>query len=104
VEELVSVVRNSIVTIRHTGRDGDQQGLGTGFVVDPDGLIATNLHVIGEARPIRVQLADGSQHDVTAVHASDRPGDLAVIRIGATGLDPLQLAQPDSHVGLSGVW
>lgn len=96
VEELVSVVRNSIVTIRHTGRDGDQQGLGTGFVVDPDGLIATNLHVIGEARPIRVQLADGSQHDVTAVHASDRPGDLAVIRIGATGLDPLQLAQPDS--------
>ena len=66
VEELVSVVRDSIVTIRHTGRDGDEQGLGTGFVIDADGLIATNLHVIGEGRPIRVQLADGSQHEVTA--------------------------------------
>ena len=96
IEELVSISRDSIVTIRHTGRDGDQQGLGTGFVVDADGLIATNLHVIGEARPIRVQLADGSQHDVTEVFASDRPGDLAVIRIAAKGLDPLQLAEPES--------
>ena len=34
IEELVSVVRDSIVTIRHTGRDGDEQGLGTGFVID----------------------------------------------------------------------
>ena len=96
VEELVSVVRDSIVTIRHTGRNGDEQGLGTGFVIDADGLIATNLHVIGEGRPIRVQLADGSQHEVTAIHASDRSGDLAVIRIATTGLDPLRLAEPES--------
>jgi len=41
------------------GRDGERQGLGTGFIVDPKGLVATNLHVIGEARPIQVQLADG---------------------------------------------
>jgi serine protease Do len=96
VEELVSIVRDSIVTIRHTGRDGNEQGLGTGFVIDAGGLIATNLHVIGEARPIQVQLADGSQHQVTEIHASDRSGDLAVIRIAKTGLDPLRLAEPES--------
>ena len=96
IEELVSVVRDSIVTIRHTGRDGDEQGLGTGFVIDAEGLVATNLHVIGESRPIQVQLADGSQHEVTEIHASDRPGDLAVIRIAKTGLDPLRLAEPES--------
>lgn len=96
IEELVSIVRDSIVTIRHTGRDGDDQGLGTGFVIDAEGLIATNMHVIGEGRPIRVQLADGSQHDVIEVHASDRAGDLAVIRIAKGGLDPLHLAEPES--------
>lgn len=96
VEELVTIVRNSIVTIRHSRRDGGEQGLGTGFVIGADGLIATNLHVIGEGRPIRVQLADGSQHDVIEVHASDRPGDLAVIRIAENGLEPLQLAEPES--------
>jgi len=96
VEALVSATRDSIVTIRHTGRDGNEQGLGTGFVIDADGLIATNLHVIGEARPIQVQLADGSQYDVNEIHASDRSADLAVIRIARTQLIPLELAKPAS--------
>ncbi len=38
--------------------------MGTGFVVG-DGLIATNLHVIGEGRPIMVQLPDGTKHEAT---------------------------------------
>jgi serine protease Do len=96
VEQLVASLRDAVVTIRHTGRNGDEQGLGTGFVVDAAGLIATNLHVIGEARPIQVQLADGSRHPVTQIHASDRDGDLAVVRIAATGLQPLSLAEPAS--------
>ena len=54
VEELTNKTKPSIVVILHTGRQGKQAGLGTGFVVG-DGLIATNFHVIGEARPITVQ-------------------------------------------------
>src|SRR5262249_26274504 len=72
VEQLAESVRKSVVVILYTGRDGKQQGLGTGFVVGADGLIATNLHVIGEARPVAVRLADGSRHDVTEVHATER--------------------------------
>lgn len=81
VEQIAEEAKESIAVILYTRRDGKQQGLGTGFVISEDGLIATNMHVIGEARPITVQLADGSKHEATVVHASDRKLDLAIIRI-----------------------
>lgn len=91
VEELAKKVRPSIVVIRVSGRDGRQEGLGTGFVVSAEGLIATNRHVLGEGRPVRVETADGKSHDVKTVHAADRKLDLAILRIDATGLKPLEL-------------
>jgi len=91
VEELAKKVRPSVVVISIRGRDGKREGLGTGFVVSADGLIATNRHVLGEGRPIRVETADGKRHEVIAVHASDRKLDLAILRIDAKGLKPLEL-------------
>ncbi|HZU36537.1 MAG TPA: tetratricopeptide repeat protein [Gemmataceae bacterium] len=91
VEQIAAAAQKSVVVIRFLGRDGKPRGLGTGFVVAADGLIATNLHVLDEARPIQVELADGKRYDVTAVHASDRALDLAIIRIPAKGLTPLPL-------------
>jgi serine protease Do len=91
VADIAEAARKSLVVVLHTGRDGKQNGLGTGFVVAKDGLIATNLHVIGEGRPIAVQFPDGKVHKVTAVHASDRKLDLAVVRIDARDLVPLEL-------------
>src|SRR5438132_7726393 len=77
VEQLAEQSKPAIAVITVTGRDGKQRGLGTGFVVSPDGLIATNLHVIGEARPISVQLGK-KKYPVISVHASDRALDLAL--------------------------
>ncbi|MSQ94109.1 MAG: trypsin-like serine protease [Gemmataceae bacterium] len=92
VEQLAEQAKESIAIILYAGRDGKQQGLGTGFVISEDGLIATNLHVIGDARPITVQLSDGSKHEATAVHASDRKLDLAIVKIDAKRkLKPLVL-------------
>lgn len=91
VKDLAAKVRGSIVVISHAGRELSQQGLGTGFIIDKSGLIATNLHVIGEARPITVQTADGKSLTVTAVHASDRALDLAIIRVDAGELAALEL-------------
>jgi serine protease Do len=95
VEQLIESARKSVVVITVTGRDGRQQGLGSGFVVSEDGLIATNLHVIGEARPIAVQMADGKKFDVKEVHAFDRPLDLALVRIDARDLPALKLGNSD---------
>jgi len=83
--------KKSVVVITHYGRDGKQDGVGAGFVVAADGLIATCLHVIGEARPITIQLADGRRFEATEVFASDRKLDLAVVRIAATNLPVLRL-------------
>jgi regulator of sirC expression with transglutaminase-like and TPR domain len=95
-QQIVAQVRDSIVVITQTGRDGKRAGLGTGFVISPDGLIATNLHVIGEARPISVEMADGTRHAVTSIHATERTNDLAIIRIDATELPALELGDSDT--------
>lgn len=96
VAALAERVRTSVVVVSFSGRDGKQQGLGTGFVVSADGLIATNLHVIGEARPIDVQFADGRKFPVTAIHATEKSMDLAVLKIDAKDLPVLELGDSDS--------
>jgi serine protease Do len=96
VAELAAKANESTVTISVSGRDGERSSLGTGFVIDKSGLIATNLHVIGEARPIVVTLADGRRLEVTEVHATDRTMDLAVIRVKADNLKPLELGDSDA--------
>lgn len=95
VADLAAKANESTVTISVSGRDGERSSLGTGFVIDKSGLIATNLHVIGEARPIVVTLADGRRLEVTEVHATDRTMDLAVIRVKADNLKPLELGNSD---------
>jgi len=91
IEELAKTAGKSVVEVAFIGRDGKQQGLGSGFILSADGLIATNLHVIGEARPISVKLQDQRVFEVTEVHASDRTLDLAVLRIAAKDLPALTL-------------
>ena len=95
VEQLAESAKKSVVVITFAGRDGKRQGLGTGFVVAADGLIATNLHVIGEGRAIAVQLADGKKYDVKTIHASDRALDLALLKIEAKDLPALELGDSD---------
>lgn len=96
VEALTAAALPSVVVIKHFGRDGKEDGVGAGFVISTDGLIATSLHVIGEARPIAVQFADGTQREVTEVYAWDRKFDLAIIRVAATKLPALALGDSDA--------
>jgi regulator of sirC expression with transglutaminase-like and TPR domain len=94
VEDIARECKPAVAVITVTGRDGKQHGLGTGFVVSADGLIATNLHVIGEARPITVQIGK-KKYAVTSVHASDRALDLALVKIDAKDLPVLELGDSD---------
>jgi len=95
VQELAAHVKKSVVVVTFRGRDGERQGLGAGFIIDPSGLIATNMHVIGEARPISVELHDGRKFDVTAIQATERSQDLAILKIDAKELPALPLGNSD---------
>lgn len=99
IKGLVARVRPAIVVISYAGRDGAQEGLGTGFVIDARGLIATNLHVIGEARPISVQTAEGKTLAVKSVHASDRALDLAILEVEGGELPRLELSSETPPTG-----
>ncbi|HUF63455.1 MAG TPA: tetratricopeptide repeat protein [Verrucomicrobiales bacterium] len=90
--ELSERARVSLATVAHAARTGEMSGQGTGFVISADGLVATNLHVIGEGRPVVVTLADGRAFSVREIWAWDRKLDLAILRIDAENLVPLPLA------------
>ena len=57
-------------------------GLGSGFIVDPQGYVVTNNHVIDEATGIKVTLTDGSQYDAKVI-GTDKQTDLALLKIEA---------------------
>lgn len=90
-EELARNSRNSLVILATRGRDGVGEGVGTGFVIDPSGLVATSLHVVGESRPVVARLVDGREIPILAIHAFDRHADLAILRVDATNLPSLHL-------------
>ncbi len=74
--------------------DLKQRSLGSGFIVDPNGYVLTNNHVVKDATKIKVKLQDGRTMDATVV-GTDPQTDLAVLRIKATNLPVLQLANSD---------
>jgi S1-C subfamily serine protease/regulator of sirC expression with transglutaminase-like and TPR domain len=88
--DLAESIAPSLVKITQMGREG-ADGIGSGFIVSADGLIATNLHVIGEARRLQVEMHDGKTHAVTSIHATDAHRDLALLKIDAKNLKPLPL-------------
>jgi S1-C subfamily serine protease len=67
-----------------------QEGQGSGFVIDKDGHILTNYHVIADARQVEVTLHNRKKYKATVV-GSDPAHDLAVIQIKAPDLVPAVL-------------
>lgn len=88
--DLAESIAPSLIKITQIGREGTD-GIGSGFIVSADGLIATNLHVIGEARRLQVEMHDGSTHDVTEVYGTDAHHDLSLLKIDAKNLKSLPL-------------
>jgi len=64
------------------GRRQEMQGAGSGFVVDPSGIIVTNNHVVGNADKIVVSFANGAQYPARVI-GTDELTDVAVIKINA---------------------
>lgn len=76
---LVKAVRAGVVNIS-THNEGQSQSLGSGFLINPDGLVVTNNHVVERAQRITVRLADGREFAATVV-GRDPSTDLALLRL-----------------------
>ena len=67
------------------GRGLREQDQGSGVIVDAEGYIITNYHVVDHATDVNVELSDGSKHRAQVV-GIDPATDLAVLKIGAANL------------------
>jgi serine protease Do len=66
------------------------RGLGSGFVINADGYVLTNNHVVADATEIRVKFADGREVSGKVV-GGDAKTDLALLKVEATGLPVIPL-------------
>ena len=79
------------------GGGGDSQpvhGLGSGFIVSPDGLILTNAHVVKDASEVTVKLTDKREFKAKVV-GTDPQTDVAVLRIDAKNLPVVKLGKSE---------
>jgi putative serine protease PepD len=90
VSALYDRVHHGVVTVKVTTSQGE--ALGSGFVIDSDGHIVTNDHVVEGATSISVEFANGASYDAQLVGA-DPSTDVAAIKVNAPSseLTPLQL-------------
>ncbi len=77
------------------------QGLGSGFLISPDGYILTNDHVAGNAKEITVTLTSGRQYKASLV-GTDLITDIALLKIDGTDLPHVALG--NSEDVLVGEW
>ena len=75
-------------------KERKERGLGSGVIVESNGLIITNNHVVGKADEIRVTLSDKREFKAKLI-GTDPKTDIAVVRIDATGLPTVPWADSD---------
>jgi serine protease Do len=84
-------------------KDFKQRSLGSGFIINPQGLIVTNNHVVEGADKIRVRLAGGKEYHGT-VKGRDPKTDLAIVQITNPPSDLPYLTLGDSDAVRVGDW
>lgn len=99
---VVSITTNRKIQDFFTGQTIQEKGGGTGFVLTSDGLIVTNKHVVADDTTSYEVLASDGKSYSAKVLSKDTFNDLAVLKIEATGLKPVELG--DSNSLNSGQW
>lgn len=94
--EIVKRVSPAVVAISSLASGGESTG--SGVVIDPSGLIVTNVHVIAGARAVKVRLPNGDIFDQVKVRAFDDRKDLAIIQVAGFKLPSVILGDSDETV------
>lgn len=98
ISEIVEANKNSVVEINTSMQSHslfgtiNSEGAGSGVIVNKDGYIATNHHVIDGATSINVRLHDGSTYPAELI-GSDERNDIAVLKIDAKNLKAVTIGK-----------
>ena len=87
-------VTTSGTTTNVFGQTTEFAASGSGFIISADGYIVTNHHVIADASSVQVALYDGTTYDAEIV-GSDESNDVALLKVDATGLQPVAIGDSD---------
>ena len=102
--ELFKELSPAVVTIFVRGQKGD--GSGTGFLIDKEGTVVTNHHVVDDASAIKIKLVNGAAYNSADLLVDDDKADLALLRVNfakpdegtAPDVTPVALGDSDGVV------
>jgi serine protease Do len=92
VKPSVVAINTEVVSYDFFNRPYTQEGAGSGWIIDKDGIVVTNNHVVEGAKTVTVTTDDGTSYtaDINAI-ATDVLNDLAIIKINAHNLPALSI-------------
>jgi hypothetical protein len=100
ISKIVEKYGKAVVMIASVNPDQETYSLGSGFIVDSEGIIITNYHVIEGAYPIIIKLLNGDFYDNISVINADERRDLAILKIDGWDLPTVDLGNSnDAKIG-----
>ena len=94
IVELIESIHTSLVRIDTESHSG------SGFIIDTDGLVITNAHIVDNSRNVRVRLTDGRSYEADVLERN-ATADLALVQIVGEGpFEPIVVGNPDATTPL----
>ena len=79
VQEIYERVSPSVVVVYNINESGQTRGHGTGFFIDPWGMVATNYHVVEGASSLKIKTKNGVVMDIRGIAAADAENDVVIL-------------------------
>ncbi len=90
------VNKNAVALLIAKDKAGKTVGTGSGFVVQPEGTLVTNYHVLVDAHSVKAYFPNGIQADVKGIHKIDRTKDFAILKLDDGFYSTLELGDSSS--------
>lgn len=99
LQDLVQHSKGRIAHLSIRSSSNEETSSGSGFVISGDGQLATNFHVIEDAKRVVAVFSNGTEVDVIGVRAFDAEADIAVLELARGTYSPLRLASTPAKTG-----
>jgi S1-C subfamily serine protease len=99
LQDLVQRSKGSIAHLSIRDSSNEEKSSGSGFVISADGKLATNFHVVDDAKRVVAVFSNGTEVDVVGVRAFDPEADIAILQLKPGTYTALPLATAPAKAG-----